>query len=295
MAEVKWDLDLDLTNLGVTRRLERNVEERTQEREEGKEEGGRRKFGLLRTRLCRTSSPTPSPSRAGSRPTSGSASFYGRSETRKEIHDGSDHRGWGFGISTLGPESREMMHMGRRATEQTDTDTGVSHLSVENTIRGPSEGGFGAIQHVNAGTPGVGVEVGTVPTLEGSKLQAPAPSSSSTYWVTTYEEKGRSAVKPAGVLTFTRGELEGKRHDALCGVGSEVPGRMKILALIVHVEMCGVGMADEVETCEDRWRVRPKARKEEKKKAGLDSEYIEPWKDSERDRLDGLGCAQGGT
>jgi hypothetical protein len=37
----------------------------------------------------------------------------------------------------------------------------------------------------------------------------------------------------------------------------------RILALIVHVEMCGVGMADEVGTCEDGWRVRPKARKEE--------------------------------
>jgi hypothetical protein len=41
--------------------------------------------------------------------------------------------------------------------------------------------------------------------------------------------------------------------------------RYGIPALIVHVEMCGVGMADEVAlgTCEDGWRVRPKARKEE--------------------------------
>lgn len=43
--------------------------------------------------------------------------------------------------------------------------------------------------------------------------------------------------------------------------------------------MSGVGMADEVIevwTCEDRWRVRAKARMQERKK-GLDSAYIEPW------------------
>jgi hypothetical protein len=58
---------------------------------------------------------------------------------------------------------------------------------------------------------------------------------------------------------------------------------------------CGDVRSWDGGTCEDGWRVRPKARKEERKKAGLDSEYIEPWKASERDRLDGLGCAQGGT
>jgi hypothetical protein len=98
----------------------------------------------------------------------GLRSFYGRSETRKEVHDRSDRRGWGessnsvgtgvrdidigFRVGTVqtwtydvsnvnafgvGQASREMMHM--RGEEPRNRQTQTLGLgSLENAIRGPS-------------------------------------------------------------------------------------------------------------------------------------------------------------